>query len=98
VVSPNGDTWKITATESTDYWNVSPVIYTKVAFSFLALYNSTYARDMVVYLEQILPYPTKGYCDGSIYGGGVGNMASDVGCNTNSLILDAAFYAIHNNS
>jgi hypothetical protein len=49
---------------------------------------------MVVYLEQTLPYPTSGYYDGA---DNSGNIVPDDGSNTNSLILDAALYAIQNN-
>ena len=45
MVLPNGDTWKITGTGSSVYLNINPIIYNKVAFSFLALYNTTYARQ-----------------------------------------------------
>ena len=64
VVLPNGDTWKITADGSNTYLNMTPsnyIVYNDVAFSFLALYNSTFARNMVVFLEEILPDPTTGY-------------------------------------
>ena len=91
VVSPNGDAWKITGAGSDAYLNIEPIIYNKVAFSFLALYNTTYARNMVIYLEQTLPYPTYGYYDGA---DNSGNIVMDFGSNTNSLILDAATYAI----
>ena len=94
VVLPNGDTWKITS-HNGDYLDEEPIIYNKVAFSFLALYNTTYARDMIVYLEQTLPYPTKGYCDGTNYGGGA--IVATFNSNSNSLILDASLYAIQNN-
>jgi hypothetical protein len=91
VVTPNGDTWNITAAMTGAYLNINPVIYNKVAFSFLALYNTTFARNMVVYLEQNLPDPTNGYSDGA---DNRGNQVSQVGSNANGLILDAALYAI----
>jgi hypothetical protein len=93
VVLPNGDTWKITGSGSA-YLIMDPVIFNKVAFSFLALYNTTYARNMVVYLEKVLPDPTKGYSLGATNNGA---LVSSVGSDTNSLILDAALYAIQNN-
>jgi hypothetical protein len=94
VVTPNGDTWNITAAMTGAYLNINPVIYNKVAFSFLALYNTTFARNMVVYLEKSLPTPTNGYSDGADT---IGYQVSQVGSNTNGLILDAALYAIQNN-
>ncbi len=94
VATGSGDTWKITQSGNPSYLNMDPVIYNKVAFSFLALYNTTFARNMVVYLEQSLPTPTNGYSDGA---DNSGNPVSQVGSNTNGLILDAATYAIQNN-
>jgi hypothetical protein len=93
VVMPNGDTWKITSTTGS-YLQINPVIYNKVAFGFLALYNTTYARNMVVYLEKCLPTSPNGYYDGATNNG---PLVADLGSNTNSLILDAALYAIQNN-
>ncbi len=98
VVAPNGGTWKIQTLNqlgTTSYTNINPIIYTKVAFSFLALYNSTYAKDMVIYLEQALPDPSDGYSDGA---DNAGSILSGVGSNTNGLILDAALYFIQNHS
>jgi hypothetical protein len=92
VVMSNGTTWTITGVDSS-YLDKQPIIYTKVAFSFLALYNSAFARNMVVFLEQTLPYPYNGYWDGATNSG---NYVPDDGSNTNSLILDAALYAIQN--
>ncbi len=94
VTTGSGDTWKITQSGSSSYLDMNPVVYNKVAFSFLALYNTTFARNMVVYLEQSLPDPTNGYSDGAII---VGIWFHQVGSNTNGLILDAALYAIQNN-
>ena len=73
------------------YTDMNPVVYCKVAFSFLALYNSSYAKNMVIYLEQTLPDPSKGYYDGADNNG---DIVSAVGSNTNGLILDAALYFI----
>lgn len=92
VVAPNGETWKITDTTPNSYVNVSPILYTKVAYSFLALYNSTFAQNLVVYLQNMLPSPsTNGYCDGASNNG---QTIPGTGCNTNGLILDAALYAL----
>ena len=94
VIAPNGEAWKITSTTPNSYVNMNPIIYTKVAFSFLALYNSTFAQNLVVYLENMLPNPvTNGYCDGA---NSSGQSVPGTGCNTNGLILDAALYALQN--
>ena len=97
VVSPYGDTWKIQNQDGLangNYLKIAPVFYTKVAFSFLALYNTTFAHDMVVCLEQNLPDPAHGYGDGMDNNK---NVFGSIGSNTNGLILDAAQYAITNN-
>ena len=90
VVLPNGTLWTVTGADALDL-DKAPIIYNKVAFSFLALYNTTYARNMLIYLEQTLPTPDGGYFDGTDNNG---NLVPDIGSNTNSLILDAALYAI----
>ena len=82
-------------TEKTEVLYINPVVYNKIAFSFLSLYNTTYARATVVYLEEKLPDPTNGYCDGADTSG---SQVSLVGSNTNGLILDAATYALQHNS
>lgn len=97
VVSPYGDTWKIQTQDnlgSSGYSNIDPVFYTKVAFSFLALYNTTFAYNMLVCLEHNLDDPSHGYEDGlnSQY-----TIINSVGSNTNGLILDAAQYFMQNN-
>jgi hypothetical protein len=93
VVLPDNRTWVILDEHGADF-NISPIIYTKIAMGFLAIYNSTYARGMVVYLERSLPDPSKGYCEG-VDESGV--QLTGVGSNTNGLIIGAAKYAIQNN-
>jgi hypothetical protein len=93
VVAPNGDAWKITNNLQNTYYNINPIIYTKVAFSFLALYNSTFAQNLVAYLLKMLPNPSNGYSDGV---DSSGQCVPGAGSNTNSLILDAALYAVQN--
>ena len=90
---PHGTPWEITGTNS-QIITPNPIIFTKVAFGFLALYNSTYARDTLVYLEKTLPAPTHGYDEGADNNG---NVVPSFSSNTNGLILDAALYAIQHN-
>ncbi len=90
VVLPDGRTWTIDEHNS----NTSPLIYSKIALSFLAIYNTTFAKNMSIYLENTLPEPSTGYCEGVDESG---HLLDRVGSNTNSLILDAALYAIQNN-
>ena len=91
VVLPNGDTWKITGS-GTAYLNIKPVIYNKVAFSFLALYNTTYARSTLIYLERALPYPVNGYSEGA--DNSARGRAIEASNDGNSLILEAALYTL----
>ena len=91
VVAPNGSMWQVTNEAQTLYYTSDHIIYTKVAFGFLALYNSTFARNLVVFLEQKLPTPTTGYYVGYSNTDGA-DTAIDP--NTNGLIIQAALYAI----
>jgi Protein of unknown function (DUF3131) len=97
VILPTGETWKVTKIDRSIF-DINPIIYTKVALSFLALYNTTYARNMAIYLEKNLSDPTNGYCDGSSYStdSDSSNLVTMVGSNTNGLILSAARYAMQN--
>jgi len=94
VIGPDGTPWQITTSGGAIY-SGNPIIYTKIAFSFLALYNSSYAQDTIVYLEKILPNPTNGYSDGSDT---AGRVVPGFGSNTNGMILDAALYALKTSS
>ena len=93
VVLPDNRTWVI-LDEKNQPFNISPIIYTKVAMGFLAIYNTTYAYNMNVYLEKALPDPSNGYCEGVAEDGA---QLTGTGSNTNGLILGAAKYAIQNN-
>jgi Protein of unknown function (DUF3131) len=72
----------------------SPMIYTKIALSFLAIYNSTYAYNMAVYLEKILPDPSNGYSEGMTENQ---DQLPSPGLNTNGMIIGAAKYFIQMN-
>jgi hypothetical protein len=92
VVTPNGETWKITDASTTFYYDDVPsVVYNKIAFSFLALYNTDYARSMVAWIEDALPDPVNGYYDGISNYGDTYVGLSNIG---NTLILEAALYAL----
>jgi hypothetical protein len=91
VVLPDGQTWVVQDQQGLDYL-IHPIVYSKVAFSFLAIYNTTFARNMVVNLENNLPDLGNGYCDG-IHEDGT-NKVQITGSNTNGLIISAARYAI----
>ena len=93
VVYPDGRTWVVLDISGQNL-SITPVIYTKVAMGFLAIYNTTFAKNMCVYLENALPDPTQGYSEGVDESG---TPLTVVIHNTNGLILDAALYAIQNN-
>ena len=93
VVMPDNRTWVI-LDEKNQPFDISPIIYTKVAIGFLATYNTTYAYNMNVYLEKSLPAPSNGYCEGVTENG---TPLNGTGSNTNGLIISAAKYAIENN-
>jgi hypothetical protein len=96
VVLPSGATWQVTDIKINPS-SINPIIYNKVALGFLALYNTTYARNLSVYLEQSFPPPTKGYTDGADYTAEPWSrqLVENVGSNTNGLILEAAKYALN---
>ena len=92
VVAPNGEPWRITDYLGNYLENARPVVRYKVAFSFLALYNTSFARSMVIWLEDALPYPYNGYHDGV---DNYGHKYTRLSSIANTLILDAALYALH---
>jgi hypothetical protein len=91
IVAPNGEPWRITDVSGNYREDVNSIVYNKVAFSFLALYNTDFARSMVVWLEDALPEPINGYCDGMDNYGRRYYSRSNIG---NTLILGAALYAL----
>ncbi len=98
VVLPGVGTWKVTTInrQICEPFNTYPIIYSKVALSFLALYNTGYAKDTCVYLEKCCNTPTIGWCDGADYKTTIEsrNIVNSVGSNTNGMILEAASYYI----
>jgi hypothetical protein len=61
VVLPSGDTWVTIISGETSFSTMNPIIFTKAAMGFLALYNTSFARNMVIYLEKSLPDTNNGY-------------------------------------
>lgn len=96
VVLSNGDTWKIMNAGESSYSNSKPIIYQKVALSFLALYNTTFAKDMCIYIEKFSPEPLKGYISGAEFGSNdyAAKVVEIIDSNTNGLIISAARYAL----
>ena len=100
VILPGKGSWKVTTIDMQPY-DINPIIYSKVALGFLALYNTTYAKDMCVYIESAMPLASKmnGWCDGTDYTMLLKDrkIINTVGSNTNGMILEAANYFIQNN-
>lgn len=96
VVMPDGRSW-VTQDEFGQDYNSSdaPIIYTKVAVGFLSLYNTTFAKNMCVYIESTFPIDNVyGYYDGVTEK--TGELLS-AGGNSNAMIVGAAKYYILNN-
>jgi hypothetical protein len=100
VVLPNGTTWAVLGEDGLAYnFSDAPVIYCDTAFGFLALYNTTYAQNLCIYLESALRYnvlaPSRmGYYDGVQENG---TLLTSITNNENGMILSTARYAINNN-
>jgi hypothetical protein len=92
VVLPDNRSW-VVLNDQSQVLNAPPLVYTKIAIGFLAIYNSSFAKDLSVHIEDAIPTPIDGYCEGVDESGGV---FDGVGLNTNGLILDAALYAVFN--
>ncbi len=93
VVLPDGRTWT-TLNDKAQESGIPPLIYTKIAFGFLAIYNTNYTRNMCIYLEHNMQVLTTGYGYGIDEKGSPLNSAGSL---TNGLILGAARYYIQHN-
>ena len=93
VVAPNGEPWIITNASGTVFYATPSIVYNKVAFSYLALYNTSFARNMVIWLEDALYNPINGYYEG-IDNHGNTNSYPYLSSIANTLILEAARYAL----
>ncbi|MDR0373386.1 MAG: DUF3131 domain-containing protein [Nitrososphaerota archaeon] len=94
VVLADGRTWTVLDSDQ-NAMNVSPMVYTKIAYSFLAIYNTNYTKNMCLFLDQ----PTHELVEG--FGHGVdedGKRRYGSGELTNGLILGAARYYLEHNS
>ena len=96
IVTPGGETWKITPK------NITPIIFTKAAFGFHALYNTEYTRQLVDYLvskneerKSTLPYalfiPQKGFIEGVDEDG---RLVTELIDKTQVMVIEAAYYAL----
>ena len=92
IVSGNGLTWVIND-QGSNIIGIVPIIYFKTAVGMLAMYNSSYAESMVSYIESQLPMPANGYSEGVDENG---RVITWVVANANSMIIQAAQYAVSN--
>jgi hypothetical protein len=94
VILPDGQTW-VRQDVSGRATQIPEIIYLKVAVSFLAIYNTTFARNMVdslmARLAPALSYQLAGYGEGVDENGRACYTPYD---KTNALIIGAARYAI----
>ena len=90
VVLPDGQTWVLQNGQISV--EVTPIIYLKTAIGFLAIYNTSFAQNMVDYVISNLPSSKNGYADGIDENGRVVTSIID---KTNGLILEAAAFAIN---
>jgi hypothetical protein len=93
VILPDGRTWIVQDEHDSDV-NISATVYSKIAFSFLAVYNTVHARNIVIHIENALPEPKDGYYIGVDEAGN--NIIELTDNNSNGLIVSAARYAIQN--
>ena len=96
IVTPRGETWKITPK------SITPIIFTKVAFGFHALYNTDYTRQLINYLvnkneerKNTLPYvlflPQKGFIEGVDEDG---RIVTELVDKTQVMAIEAAYFAL----
>jgi hypothetical protein len=91
VVLPDGRVW-VPLNGMDEPVTSPPIVYTKIALSFLSVYNSTFAHNLSIYLEKKMPDPANGYYEGVDE---EGNCLEVIGNNSNGLILGAARYALY---
>ena len=91
VVREDGSTWTIE--DGVDNSGFVPIIYFKAAVGLLAIHNTPFSKNMVLYIESHLSNPKNGYSDGIDENGRVVTREID---KTNGMIIGAAIYAISN--
>ena len=90
VVLSDGRTWVVKDQKRSDAY-ITPIIYYKVAISFLAIYDTEFSRDMIGYLDSHIPHSTNGHAEGIDEDGRLVSVFID---KTNGMIISAARYAI----
>jgi hypothetical protein len=85
VMTGSGNAWVITPTQ------ITPIIFFKVAVGFHAIYNSSYTKNMIDYINSSFPDWTNGYRNGIDENGRLVDIIID---STNAMVIFAAKYAI----
>ena len=96
IITSSGETWKITPK------SITPIVLTKVAFGFHALYNTDYTRQLVNYFinknegrKNVFPYslflPRKGFIEGVDENG---RIVAELIDKTQVMIIEAAYYTL----
>lgn len=88
IVHPYGNTWYIT-TPTWQPMDIPPVVYTKAAFAMHAIWPSSYTEKLVEYVSKART--SGGFYEGVDENGQTVSILTD---KTNSLIINAARYAI----
>jgi hypothetical protein len=94
VVNANGETWVVYASGKTDR---PPIVYSKIAFAFHAIYNNPYTSLLVNELSglSVNEVTLRGFYEGKSENGETLNVLSD---KTNGMILAAARYYVSHTS
>ena len=87
----DGSAWDVVDT-SFNSVESSPVTFFKSAVDLLAMFDTPYTESMASYVESELGSPTHGYSEGVDENG---RVVTDTDGNSNSLIIQAAEYAIN---
>jgi len=94
IVTPSGKTWVIAPKQ------VTPIAFTRAAFGLHAIFNTTYTRTLVEYIDEktgpqnidrlkrVLPF--KGFLEGVRENG---EVVLELIANTQIMIIESAFYA-----
>jgi len=88
---PNGTSYKMVTDTGVVFSNAYPETFTKIALAFYAIYRTGYAQLLANNVTSTLATST-GYYDGFI--SGTGQIVRLITDNTNSMVVEAAAYAI----
>ena|GEM_PF-3322883 len=88
-----GETWRVTRIrgDRVENLNVTPAVFTKVAFALHAIYSTEYTRVLVSELLNAQVQISKGFLEGVTEDGEIIPSVTD---KTNAMIINAALYAL----